>query len=85
MLKNLSYFRELKSWVRFAICTVIMLFFLIISNGSYVAGDLYSPHVVLGRELFGGDLLYMAFNVLFYGYQLGLVYAFLTGQFYKRE
>lgn len=85
MLKDLSYIRELRGWVRFAICAVIVMFFLIISNGSYVAGDLYSPQVVLGRELFGGDSVYLAFNVLFYGYQLGLIYRFFTGQFHKGE
>ncbi len=85
MLKNLSYFRELTSWVRFAICAVIVMFFLIVSNGSYVSGDLYSPQAVFRRELFGGDSLYLAFYVLFYGYQLGLIYRFLTEQFYKRE
>jgi hypothetical protein len=70
----------------FAICAVIVLYILIVMNGNYQSGDLYSFSRVVNREVFRGrpelgNLLYFAFHVLFYGYQIGLVYRFATGDF----
>ncbi len=76
---------DLRLWVKCAMGAVIVMFFLIISSESYVSGDLYRPQVVLRRELFGGDLLYLGFNWVFYAYQIGLLYRFVSRRFFKEQ
>ncbi len=81
---------RLTIWVKCALSFVVVLYFLIVMNDSYLPGDLYSPVEVTRREVFSGpplsgDLFYFAFHILFYMYQIGLVYKFATGDYREND